>query len=195
MRVLVVVQGELGAAIMRRVLPSHSGEVRVRGKENHSAIDSAAFWAVRDHRCRVVVVADALSTDRTIADWVEVSFEDVLMFRDAVTIHVAIPESAIVLFESPEHLSEILGVEITPEERVRAEYVPRQVVDVLIRRSPRVHSYDELAEAISDEYASHIRAHPLMRQVECSATRALAAEPLSAGRPDWFREGRELLPT
>jgi hypothetical protein len=119
------------------------------------------------------VVVDSESTYEDAIEGLRGDLVDLMINRDLVTVHMAVPEVAVVLFASPEHLAGILGVEITWEELVRAEYVPGHVLDLLIERSPRVHSRDELMQQVSGDYVCRIREHPLMREIECSLVRAM----------------------
>jgi hypothetical protein len=194
MKAIIVVYPPFGASIVRRALGlCASDDVRVHGVEERSSVPSAEYWAVRNHNCRVVVVVDADSVNAEIIDGLQGDLEFLLSNRRFTTMHMAVPEVAMVLFHSPEHLGEILGVEVTREELVRAEYVPGEILDSLIARSPCVHSRDELIERIGDEYASRMREHSLMREIECSLARAIAAGPVRTER-DYFTEPA-LLPT
>lgn len=194
MKAFIAVHQALGASIIRRVLGlCASDDVRVHGVKQRSSVPSAAYGAVRNHNCRVVVVVDAESTHPRVADALRGDLEFLISNPSDVSLHMAIPEVAMVLFHSPGHLGEILGVEVTREELIRAEYVPGEILDSLIARSPCVHSRDELIERIGDEYASRMREHPLMREIECSLARAIAAGPVRT-EPDYFTEPA-LLPT
>jgi hypothetical protein len=174
MKALVVVYKRFGAAIIERVFLEHPpSEVRVLGVGDRSSVLSAGGWSLRNHGCRALVVVDSESTYEDAIQGLRGDLEDLMINRRLVTVHMAVPEVAIALFASPELLAEILGVEITREEMIRAEYVPGDILDLLIERSPRVHSRDELIQLVSDEYVCRIREHPLMREVECSLMRAM----------------------
>lgn len=176
MKVLIAVYKPSGAPIIRRVLGLCSpDEVYVYGVRERSSVPSAEDVAVSQHNARVICVVDADSNNPEIAHGIESDLWILISFPPFVTMHMAMPELTAVLFHSPGHLAEILGVEVTQEDRIRAEYVPGEILDALIQRSPRVHSLDELVDQIGDEYASRMREHPLMREIACSLERALAA--------------------
>jgi hypothetical protein len=174
MKALVVVYKEFGASIIERVFFDHSpSEVRVLGVGDRSSVLSAGGWSLRNYGCRALVVVDSESTFEDAIQGLRGDLEDLMNNRRLVTVHMAVPEVAVALFASPEHLGEILGVKITREELIRAEYVPGDILDSLIERSPRVHTRDEVMQHVSDEYVCRIREHPLMREVECSLMRAM----------------------
>jgi hypothetical protein len=179
MKVFIAVYKPCGAPIIRRVLGLCSpDEVYVYGVRERSSVPSAEDVAVSEHNARVICVVDADSNNPEIAHGIESDLWFLISFPPFVTMHMAMPELTAVLFHSPEHLAEILGLEVTQEDRIRAEYVPGEILDALIERSPRVHSLDELVEQIGDEYASRTREHPLMREIACTLERALAAPPV-----------------
>lgn len=179
MKVLIAVYKPSGAPIIRRVLGLYSpDEVCVYGVQERSSVPSAEDVAVSEHNARVICVVDADCNNANIAHGIQSDLWFLISFPPFVTMHMVIPELTAVLFHSPEHLAEILGVAVTTEDRIRAEYVPGEILHVLIERSPRVHSIDQLVEQIGDEYASLMREHPLMREIACSLERALAAPPV-----------------
>jgi hypothetical protein len=179
MKVLIAVYKRSGAPIIRRVLGLCSAdEVHVYGVRERSSVPSAEDSAVSNHNARVICVVDAESTNPDVARGIQENLWFLISFPPFVTMHMVLPELTAVLFHSPEHLSAILGLDVTPEDRIRAEYVPGEILDALIARSPRVHSVEELAEQIGDEYASRMREHPLMREIACSLEHALAAPPV-----------------
>jgi hypothetical protein len=174
MKALVVVYKRFGASIIERVFLEHPpSEVRVLGVGDRSSVLSAGGWSLRNYGCRALVVVDSESTFGDAIQGLRGDLEDLMINRRLVTVHMAVPEVAAVLFASPEHLAQILSVEITGEELIRAEYVPGDILDSLIERSPCVHSRDELMQHVSDEYVCRIREHPLMREVEWSLLRAM----------------------
>ncbi|HEY0023659.1 MAG TPA: hypothetical protein VGB24_12135 [Longimicrobium sp.] len=194
MKVVIAVHPASSAPIVRRALGlCSSTDVCVRGVEDRSTVPSAAYWAVRDDRARAICVVDAESTNPTIAHGIQEDLWFLVSHPPYVTIHMALPEVAAVLFQSPDHLAAILDVDVTQEDRIRAEYVPGEILNALIERSPRVRSISELVEQVGTEYASRMREHPLMRDVACSLERALAA-PRVPAEMDYFTEV-ELLPT
>lgn len=194
MKVVIAVHPASSAPIVRRALAlCSSADVCVRGVEDRSTVPSAAYWAVRDDRARAICVVDAESTNPSIAHGIQEDLWFLVSHPPYVTIHMAVPEVAAVLFQSPDQLAEILGLDVTQEDRIRAEYVPGEILNALIERSPRVHSIEELVEQIGDEYASRMREHPLMREVACSLECALAA-PRVPAEMDYFT-GAELLPS
>jgi hypothetical protein len=174
MKALVVVYKRFGASIIERVFLEHPpSEVRVLGTGDRSSVLSAGGWSLRNYGCRALVVVDSESTYEDAIQGLRGDLEDLMINRRLVTVHMAVPEVAVALFASPEHLAEILGVEIAREELIRAEYVPGDILDLLIERSPRVHSRDELMQQVSGDYVCRIREHPLMREIECSLVRAM----------------------
>jgi hypothetical protein len=189
MKALVVVYKRFGASIIGRVFLDHPpSEVRVLGVGDRSSVLSAGGWSLRNHGCRALVVVDSESTYEDAIEGLRGDLVDLMINGRLVTVHMAVPEVAVVLFASPEHLGEILGVEITHEELIRAEYVPGDILDSLIERSPHVHSRDELMQQVGDDYVCRIREHPLMREVECSLMRAMETpiEGLLPGDVDPF---------
>lgn len=195
MKALLATFRPFGAAVLQRVLGYSPTEVRITGVGDRSSVLSAGHWSLRHYGCRAVVVVDSESTFEHACVGLEVDMVSLMINRDVVTVHMAVPEAAVVLFASPEHLAGILGIEITPEELIRAEYVPGEILDSLVARSPRVHSRDELMEQVSDEYACRMRAHPLVRQVECSIERAMASPlELLPGDVEPFYHGVEPSP-
>jgi hypothetical protein len=196
MKALIGVYKPFGASVVRRVLGLQSSEeVEVRGVGQRSSVPSVGYWAVRYHHCRAIVVVDAESTYPDVAEASADSLQDLMIYPSCVTMHMAVPELSIVLFASPEHLAATLGVEITQAELIRAEYVPGEILDCLVARSPRIHSRDELIERIDDEYADRVRAHPLMRNISCSLAQAIASPIDILTGDEYYSWTTELLPT
>jgi hypothetical protein len=195
MKVYVGVYKAFGAAVLQRALRlGSSGEVLVRGIDQRSSIPSVGYWALEYHGCRAIAVVDAESTYLDVAEAAEADLSCLMIYPGVVKVFVAVPEVSTVLFASPTDLAATLGVTITPEELIRAEYVPGNILDCLIERSPFVHSREELIEQIGDEYASRMRNHPLLRRIACSINHALAHPIEVRGGAGYVKEEAMLLP-
>lgn len=196
MKALIGVHKPFGASVVRRVLGLQSSEeVKVIGVSQRSSVPSVGYWAVRHHHCRAIAVVDSESTYPDVAEASADGLQDLMIYPSCVTMHMAVPEVAVVLFASPEHLAATLDVVITQAELVRAEYVPGEILDRLIERSPRIHSRDELIERMDDEYADRVRAHPLMREISCSLAKAIVSPIEVLTGDEYYTRARELLPT
>ena len=196
MKAFIGVYKPFGASVVRRVLGLQSSEeVQVRGVSQRSSVPSVGYWAVRHHHCRAIVVVDSESTYPNVAEASADGLQDLMIYPSCVTMHMAVPEVAVVLFVSPEHLAATLGIEITQAELVRAEYVPGEILDRLVARSPRIHNRDGLIEQMEDEYAARVRAHPLMREIACSLAQAIASPIEVLTGEEYYSRATELLPS
>ena len=190
MTIYIVVKDRFQVAALKRILPStRLLDIRILyggpGGYRGNAISMAERVRSETGGEPVILLIDAQTVDEeSIAD----QDGDIGYFARSLgppirsELVFAVPEVEVVLFHDPEVLEGLLGIEISAEERVEARFIPRKVLARLIERSGRFADATEMVEAMDDEGARRLAAHPLVQQLErliaeIREQRSVPAEP------------------
>lgn len=182
MRLYVVVDSELGAEVLRRVLPSHdrSELALVTGIATDDAL-SMAHTLHFSRQAPVVLVIDARTVDEDSIEEQRDMIGDLLPSIGPPGVEarvvMAVPDVAVALFHAPEVLERVAGVRLTERMRIEARFVPRAVLAEVVRLSGRFADEMELVGAIGPEDARKLAQHPLIQTLDQHVRELLDCAP------------------
>lgn len=163
----IVAEEPFAAGLLRRLLsPEIRGTAAVlEGGRGYEAL-SLAISLFADGKLPVVLLFETETAAELGMGDPYVS-EDLLHTSSGFSLLLyAEPSIESVLFHDRQALARVLGVEISPEEGLLAQFRPRQVLDTLIRRSAAVQNREQLLDALDERAAARFAEHPLIARIQ-----------------------------
>lgn len=172
----VVTEDQFSAELLFRLLSGRIGPgVRFGAGGRGSSALFLAHTILADGDPVVLVFEMDTAAETGMGD--PYSTED-LLSGVAPSLHLyADPALDVVFFHDKQALARVLGVEITPEEGLLAQFRPRQALDTLLARSPTVRDREQLLAALDERAVARFAEHPLVARIQefiLSATARLA---------------------
>lgn len=161
----VVVEGESGCALLRRILLRRQAPLSISCGGGNVESASLARSIAMTRGVPVALVLDSDSVDEEMIAEQEQGYGSLLRVAHVPSrLVLAVPEVEIVLFHECALLERILGVEITGMDWLEGRFQPRKVLLRLLAAAG--HTMEELPGMIDDAAAERLAGHPVIRQVE-----------------------------
>jgi hypothetical protein len=166
----IVTEGPRDVALLRELLAPEREKYRVDffSAGAKSAADSLARSILLVRHEPVILVVDADSTDPSLVkeqqDYFTASLREVAP-PDMWRVCLAIPEVEICFFDDIDFLQQLLGVQLTEEERARSKFQPKQVLESLFRKKNLPFSAAAMVVLLHDKDISPLRNSALITEI------------------------------
>jgi hypothetical protein len=164
----IVTENNNAALLIKKLLPKEINHlVNYLPRTDYNWAQSTASVLVTTKRSPVILVLDADSVDtQTISDRRLVN-EELLGFSAITRFQVilAVPEIEILLFQNRAVLEELLDCEISDMDWVRAEFIPRTILQKLLAANSPTATLEQLLDRLTPPMLAKLQNHPLLQEV------------------------------
>jgi hypothetical protein len=163
----IVTEGPSDEKLLHRLLPGDLlQDVGIVAAGGLSAIKSMARSLAVKRNVPILIVVDSDSVEpRAIADR-RVDINEIVAYASIQPVEVvlAVPQMEVVLFHDRSLLNQWFGDRITPEDLIRAEFQPRQVLERLLTESPNGLTLEVMIEQLTDRQIESLRQATVIRE-------------------------------
>ena len=164
----IVTESNSSTLVLQQLLPKHiMSNIKFVSCTNYDSAQNIAGNLLLIKQRPVALILDADSIDpETISDR-RVMNEELLRFSAVAPFQVilAVPEIEILLFQDREVVEELFDQEISDVDWVRAEFIPRTILQKLLTQNSHPDTLEQLLDRLTPPMIAKLRNHPLLQEV------------------------------